>query len=104
MQQKKIYFETELKNNQSDLKKTWQLLKSEINKKSNKSTHILKLVNGKYIENPKEIASVFNEFFTSMPGKIVEDLHTVDVGTRPDLAKKFLPLLTRMMILFHVLN
>jgi hypothetical protein len=54
-------------------------LKSAINKKSNKSSHIPKLeINGKFIENPKEMANMFNEYFTSMSGKIVKDLHSVD--------------------------
>jgi hypothetical protein len=87
---KKQYFETELKNNQSNLKKTWQLLKSAINKKSNKSSYIPKLeINGKFIENPKEMANMFNEYFTSMPGKIVKDLHPVDPDSCPDFAKDF---------------
>jgi hypothetical protein len=69
---KKQYFETELKNNQSNLKKSWQLLKTAINKNYNKGSHISKLVsNGTVVEDPREMATLFNDFFTSMPGKIV---------------------------------
>ncbi len=65
--------------NQSNLKKSWQLLKTATNKYFNKTAHIPKLdINGTCIEDPRELAILFNGFFTSMPGKFVEDLHTVD--------------------------
>jgi hypothetical protein len=71
-------------------------LKSAINKKSNKSSLISKLeINGKFVENPKGMANMFNEYFTSTPGKIVKDLHTVDSDTCPDFAKDFFTHLER---------
>ncbi len=41
------------------------------------------------------MANMFNEYFTSTPGKIVKDLHTVDSDTCPDFAKDFFTHLER---------
>jgi hypothetical protein len=66
---KKLYFDVELSKNQSNLKKSWQLLKNAINKKTAKSSLVYHLdLNGKIIDNPTEMATLFNQFFTSMPG------------------------------------
>jgi hypothetical protein len=87
---KKQYFDSELKKNQSNLKKSWQLLKTAINKKPAKSSLISKLyVNDDVINDPKDMATHFNKFFTSMPGSIVDDLHMVNPDTCPDFARDF---------------
>jgi hypothetical protein len=87
---KKLYYESELLKNQTNLKKSWQLLKSAINNKKIKSSLISKIVsNDKTTTNPKEMAALFNEFFTSMPSKIVQDLHMADQESCPDFAKDF---------------
>jgi hypothetical protein len=87
---KKVYFESELAANQTNLKKSWQLLKSAINKKVIKSPRIKTInANGKITEDPKEMATLFNEFFTSMPANIVKDLHPTDQEFCPDFAQSF---------------
>jgi hypothetical protein len=46
-------------------------------------------VNGNIIDEPMKMANLFNEFFTSMPTKIVDDLHPVPNDSCPAFAKDF---------------
>ena len=76
---KKMYFENELLANQSNLKKSWALIRLALNKKHSKDSSISKiLVNNKEISDPEEIANNFNIFFSSVAATIVEDINPSD--------------------------
>ena len=76
---KKMYFENELLANQSNLKKSWALIRLALNKKHSKDSSISKiLVNNKEISDPQEIANNFNIFFSSVAATIVEDINPSD--------------------------
>ena len=73
---KKMYFESELKKNQSNLKKSWDIIRGAINKKSSKSSTISNIVhNNCNINDPTEMANCFNTFFTNVSSKIVGEIH-----------------------------
>ena len=76
---KKLYFEKELRINQSNIKRTWDLIKSALNKKSEKSASVTSiLINNCTIEDPELIANHFNNFFTSVAASIVDDINRCD--------------------------
>ena len=76
---KKLYFEQELRANQSNLKKTWDLIKTAMNKKSDKSTNISSiLLNNVIVSDPQLIANHFNDFFTSIPSSIIDEINPTD--------------------------
>jgi hypothetical protein len=53
-------------------KNTWRTIKTAINKDKGKTPEILShKINENIISDPKHLADLFNEFFTSMPSKIV---------------------------------
>ena len=71
-----MYFESELKKNQSNLKKSWDIIRGAINKKSSKSSTISNIVhNNCNINDPTEMANCFNTFFTNVSSKIVGEIH-----------------------------
>ncbi len=87
---KKLYYEAELTKFQSDIKNTWRTIKSAINKTDSKSSSISGLViNGTSINDPQAMANLFNEFFTSMPSKIVEQINPIDPNNIPNFAENF---------------
>ena len=72
---KKLYFQNELALNQSNLKRTWELIRSAANMPTLKKDGISQVsVDGELISDPTRIAIKFNEFFTSMPAKIVNEI------------------------------
>ena len=84
---KKLYFEYELRANQSNIKKTWEILRLAIRKNSAKSSSISNItVNNQSISNPGEMANHFNMFFTSVSASIVNDINPSD---RPPDAPSF---------------
>ncbi len=73
---KKLYFNEQLSKHQSNMKKTWQLLRCAINKKSkNKEQSIPGIFhNNLIVTQPSKIADIFNDFFTTAPEKIVNQI------------------------------
>jgi len=72
---KKLHFEKKLNENQNNLKKTWDILRSAINTGGQKREPISELfVNGIKHTDPVSIASVLNKFFTTAPQKIADAL------------------------------
>ena len=73
---KKLYYEKQLTLNQKNLRKTWQILFSSINK-SKKNKHDLShlTINGMDVSDPRLMAVNFNEFFTSIANKTVCDIN-----------------------------
>jgi Ni,Fe-hydrogenase III small subunit len=85
-----MYFENELLKYQSNLKNTWQIIDSAINKKPNKLAFIDSLiVNGTVTSEPQLMANSFNKFFTSMPAKIVSEIAPVDPNNIPPFSSNF---------------
>jgi hypothetical protein len=74
---KKLFYETELIANQSNLKRTWELVRSAANMPSKNRDSISQIsVDQQIIADPLTIATKFNEFFTTMPSKIVNEIVT----------------------------
>jgi hypothetical protein len=72
---KKLYYERELKKNVSNLKKTWELIKSATNTGSTTSAPLSKLIyDGVTYTDSYQIACKLNEFFTTMPQKIANEI------------------------------
>ena len=64
---KKNYFDKKFENCKNDIKKTWDTIKELIRKKPHRSQLPTSfLCNNKCINNPKEIANNFNEFFSNI--------------------------------------
>jgi endonuclease/exonuclease/phosphatase family metal-dependent hydrolase len=63
---KKLFYEEEFQKEQANIKNTWKLINQIVNKKSKNSDPISSInLNGDIISDPKRIAEIFNEFFTS---------------------------------------
>ena len=76
---KKLYFKRQLEENQKNLRKTWQILFSAINKKTKKVNDLSHLtINGIVISDPQIMATQFNEFFTSIATITVSSLNSSD--------------------------
>jgi hypothetical protein len=72
---KKLFYQKELELNQSNLKRTWELIRSAANMPLVKKDGISQVsVDGELLSDPIQIATKFNEFFTSMPAKIVSEI------------------------------
>lgn len=76
---RKQYYEKILKKNQTNLKNTWNILKHACKKSNKKSNVIDKInINGVLIDNQSFIAEHFNDFFTSIAQKTVQQVIPTD--------------------------
>jgi len=72
---KKLYYETELQNNQKNLKQTWKILKEAIRANKNKTNTVEFLkVNGFSTTDPLIIAEHFNTHFSTMAGTVADKI------------------------------
>ncbi len=72
---KSIYFQNELIKHQSDIKKTWQILRKAINNKSKSENSIQEIIiNNEIINDPARIAEEFNKFFTNIATNITKNI------------------------------
>ena len=72
---KKMYFQDKLAKHQSDVKKTWEIIRQAINNKHKKSNSIQSIIhNNVTFNDPLLIANEFNLFFTKVAHKILEDI------------------------------
>ena len=70
-----MFFDKKLNENQNNLKKTWDVLRTAINSGGQNKEPITELFfNGINHTDPVEIATVVNQFFTTAPQKIVDEL------------------------------
>ena len=76
---KRMFFEKELVKAQSNLKKTWSILKNAINKNCKKSSPIELNIDGVLVSDPKIIANNLNVFFTNVARQIVEEIPPSDI-------------------------
>ena len=74
-----MFFEKELVKAQSNLKKTWSILKNAINKNCKKSSPIELNIDGVLVSDPKIIANNLNVFFTNVARQIVEEIPPSDI-------------------------
>jgi len=82
---KKNFYERELIANQSNLKKTWDLIRSAANlPKINREGISQMLIDGVLVNDPLTIATKFNEFFTTMPATIVNEIIPPSVPPEPE--------------------
>ena len=73
---KKLHYERQLADNQKNLRKTWQILFSSINKGSKNKQDLSHLtINGTDISDPLLMACNLNEFFTGIANKTVENIN-----------------------------
>ena len=76
---KKLYYEKQFKKFQANLKKSWQLLFSAINKAPKKTEQSYSLlINGEIESDPLRVANKFNEFFTNIATSIVSEIIPTD--------------------------
>jgi len=76
---KKLYFETQLQKNSSNLKKTWQLINSAIKKPAKNSKITPEIyINNVLESDPKTVANHFNKFFSTAALNIVKDINPCD--------------------------
>ena len=73
---KKLYYEKALTKYQSNIKKTWQILRKAINKSSNKDCSIQNIIlDGNCISDPALMAEKFNVFFANIANNIVSSIN-----------------------------
>ena len=76
---KKLFFENQLKLAQSNLKKTWNILKNVLNQTPKKSKPLsCLLVDGIECTDPLTMAEALNKFFTSAASLIVDQITPTD--------------------------
>jgi len=76
---KQMYFENKLTDNQSNIKKTWEIIREATKKMNDKSSIIDQIIIGdETIEDSQKIAESFNDHFCSIPGKIAEKIIPTD--------------------------
>jgi Reverse transcriptase (RNA-dependent DNA polymerase) len=76
---KKLYYEKQFLKFQSNLKKTWQLIYEVIKKSNSKNDPIQHIiVNNVSISDPRIMAESFNEFFSNVAVKIVNEIVPTD--------------------------
>ncbi len=78
---KQLYFDSQFVKCQSNLKKTWQLLRQAINKKPKKSEQQISdlMINNKIENNPLKLAHYFNQFFSTAPQDIVNQINPTHI-------------------------
>ena len=76
---KKTYFTTYFAEHNNNIKKTWQGIRSIVNTKNTVSHSISQLnINGKIIDNPKDIANSANDFFVNVGNEIEKTVPKVN--------------------------
>ena len=88
---KKKYFPEELEKNQSNPRKTWEFLRSFIPSTTSNSNNNLPsqiLVNNCKITDKQKILNEFNEFFSTIGEKLVENFDSNNSGFAPFIRNK----------------
>jgi hypothetical protein len=76
---KKMYYEAQLSENQSNTKITWQILRRALNLSKKNDNSIQKIIiNNECITDPKLMANKFNEFFSNIAKIIVNKIEPVN--------------------------
>ena len=81
---KKLYFQNELSKYQSDMKKTWEILRKAINNSKKRDNNIQSLIcNGLITDDPVQMANSLNEFFINVASEIVTLINPCVIATPP---------------------
>ena len=75
---KKLYYAQALKENKSNLKKTWEILREALRKLNDKSSIVQLNIDDNIIEDQAVIADEFNKYFTDIAEKIAEEINPTD--------------------------
>jgi hypothetical protein len=78
---RKMYYEKVLSDNKNNLRKTWQILYEALNKPTAKQKISKLKVNNTLFEDPTDIASKFNTFFTSIASEISSKINPCNDNT-----------------------
>jgi len=78
---KKKYYDDEFKKNVSNIRRTWELIKSAVNSNSTKQNISSLFINGIRYTNSTDIANAMNKFFAEAPTKIVSSIPPTDEPT-----------------------
>ena len=81
------YYSQYFAEHKSNMKMLWTGIKSIINIKSNK-TFLTSPKNGKTVDNPKDIATIFNQYFTNIASKIDSEIPQTTKSPHDYLGKK----------------
>ena len=73
------YLDKLLKDNQSNLRNTWKILKNVINKKSSKVAGSRFLINGQTITDSKKISDAFNSFFVNIGPSLADKIKPMNI-------------------------
>ena len=76
-----IHYDDEFKKNVSNIRRTWELIKSAVNSNSTKQNISSLFINGIKYTNPTDIANAMNKFFAEAPTKIVSSIPPTDEPT-----------------------
>jgi hypothetical protein len=80
---KKLHFSKAILSNANNLKKTWSILNSALNKPSMKNPILSLYVNNSLVTDPLTIANSFNSYFTNIASEIANDIHPSDSPPLP---------------------
>ena len=81
---KRDYYKTFFDNNINNMKKTWKGIKDILNLKSKDDQHISQIYhNNKTISNEKDIANVFNNFFTNIGTNLDSEIPKTNIMKNP---------------------
>ena len=79
---KKIYYENYFRNSVNDIKKTWNMINSILNKRDNsKKCPKSFCINGQDVSNYKEVVNAFNKYYTELGPKLASTISVPDDKT-----------------------
>ena len=80
--QEKLYYNSLLTSHKGNMKKTWEVIKSLINKRKSKNSYNKFNINGTMIDDPNIIADKFNDFFTNIGPSLASRIPKCNVSFR----------------------
>ena len=88
-QSKKLYYKKYFETNSTNLRNTWRGIKSIINvNQKDKANPISLLIEDDLITDPSIIANEFNDYFSSIAGKLQKSIYTQDKDFNNYLSNK----------------
>ena len=83
---KKLYFQNELTKHQSDMKKTWEILRKAINNSKKRDNSIQNLIcNGTSITDAESMANNLNQFFVNVASDVIQSINPPEIPSRPPI-------------------
>lgn len=72
---KALYFSRKIREHKGDSKKTWQIINEGLNKQKKRNNKITLNVNGKILQNSKEIAEILNDHFINVGKNMITNIN-----------------------------